>query len=60
MRRTLTIKRENLHELDHGDLAQVVGASISCPINRLKEATTKLIALPPPPQTDVPTLCHCP
>lgn len=61
MRRTLTIKRETLTELERGDLAAVVAASVSCPIRELRDRITKLTeAIAAPPETDVITLCHCP
>lgn len=55
--RKLTVKRETLTALDKGDLAQVVAASVSCPIKRLLDLLTPGVSQP---ETDVPTLCHCP
>jgi len=61
MRRTLSIKRETLDVLDHGDLEQVVAASVSCPIVALRDKVITLIGVDSnPPETNVPTLCHCP
>lgn len=61
MRRALTVRREILTELDEGDLAQIIAASVSCPIRELRDNVLKLTeALMAPPETDVPTLCHCP
>lgn len=61
MRRTLTVKREILTELEKGDLLQIVAASVSCPIVAARDKVLKLTeALVAQPETDVPTLCHCP
>lgn len=59
--RKLTVRRETLTSLERGDLALVVAASVSCPINRLREQVRDLTAqLVQEPDTGIPTYCHCP
>ena len=59
--RKLTIKRETVDLLERGELEQVVGASISCPIVALRDKVYAITAgLVNEPDTGIPTYCHCP